>query len=139
VSLAGELRIASEVADRRAGCVLIVDDEPALRRFAARVLSEEGYSILEAADGLEAIQQIDANRSAIDVVVSDIVMPRVTGTELLQQLARRHPTLPVVLMSGYAAAVLLERGIAAPCAVLAKPFTPEQLVDEVRRCLPARS
>jgi two-component system cell cycle response regulator CpdR len=68
-------------------------------------------------------------------VLSDIVMPKVNGVELLQMLATIRPTLPVLLMSGYASTQLEGMGIAAPCSILTKPFAAEQLVEEVRRCL----
>ena len=71
-------------------------------------------------------------------VVSDIVMPRLNRVELVQALATTHPELPVILMTGYGAGALAERGIAAPCAVLAKPFAAERLLDEVRRCVKER-
>jgi CheY-like chemotaxis protein len=114
--------------------ILIVDDEPAVRRFAARVLVQEGFVVAEAADGAEALTLVRA--SAVDAVVSDIVMPRLNGVELLKALAASHPQLPVILMSGYAAAQLEGMGIAAPCGMLTKPFPAERLVQEVRRCLP---
>ena len=69
------------------------------------------------------------------MVVSDIVMPKLNGVQLLRQLSIPHPELPVILMSGYAGPELAERGIQAPCSVLAKPFRPDQLVAEVRRCI----
>jgi DNA-binding NtrC family response regulator len=62
-------------------------------------------------------------------------MPRLNGVQLLQELALSHPQVPVILMSGYAAGQLEAMGIAAPCAMLSKPFSAEQLVGEVRRCL----
>jgi DNA-binding NtrC family response regulator len=118
--------------------VLVVDDEPAIRRFAARILLEEGYVVHEACDGTEALAFITAGLAAVDVVVSDIVMPRLNGVELIQALAVTHPDLPVILMTGYGAGELAERGIAAPCALLAKPFSPERLVEEVHRCVKER-
>jgi DNA-binding NtrC family response regulator len=118
--------------------VLVVDDERAIRRFAARVLAEAGYVVHEAGDGAEALAFVSALGAAVDVVVSDIVMPRLTGVELVQALATTHPELPVILMTGYGAGALAERGIAAPCAVLAKPFAAERLLDEVRRCVKER-
>jgi two-component system cell cycle sensor histidine kinase/response regulator CckA len=118
--------------------VLVVDDEHAIRRFAARVLLEAGYLVHEASDGAEALTFITAAGTAVDVVVSDIMMPRLNGVELAEALAATHPDLPVILMTGYAAGDLAERGIAAPCAVLAKPFAPERLVEEVRRCVKER-
>jgi two-component system cell cycle sensor histidine kinase/response regulator CckA len=115
--------------------ILIADDEPAIRRFAARALIEAGYEVLEATDGAAALSMVRSGSEAIDAVVSDVVMPRLTGIELLQLLSASHPDLPCILMSGYAAGQLREMGIAAPCGMLAKPFTAERLVEEVRRCL----
>ena len=113
--------------------ILVVDDEPSIRRFAARVLLEEGFDVLEAADGEQALQIVEAG--GVSVLVSDVVMPRLNGVQLMERLARSHPQLPVLLMSGYAARELQGMGIAAPCALLTKPFAAERLVEEVRRCL----
>jgi two-component system cell cycle sensor histidine kinase/response regulator CckA len=113
--------------------ILVVDDEPSVRRFAARALLEEGFAVTEAADGQEALAAVHAG--GVSALVSDIVMPRVNGVQLMETLARSHPRLPVILMSGYATRELEGLGIAAPCGVLAKPFTVERLVEEVRRCL----
>ena len=115
--------------------VLVVDDEPAVRRFAVRVLREEGYAVQEATDGAEALELIRMTPAEIAVVVSDIVMPRVNGVQLLQFLSVSRPELPVILMSGYGTTQLAERGIASPCAVLTKPFPPDALLAEVRRCI----
>lgn len=115
--------------------VLVVDDEATVRRFTARVLCDVGCQVSEAADGEEALSLVRQGASPVDVVVTDIVMPRVNGVELLRQLAASHPRLPVILMSGYAAADLTGLGISPPCAVLGKPFPAERLVEEVRRCL----
>lgn len=116
-------------------CVLVVDDEPVVRRFAARVLVGEGFVVQEASDGVEALELIRAGIADLDVVLSDIVMPRMNGVELVQALSAFRPGLPVLLMSGYGSAQLADLGIASPCAVLGKPFSPEVLVAEVRRCL----
>jgi len=115
--------------------ILVVDDEPVVRRFATRVLEAEGFLVSQAADGAEALRLLREAVPAVDAVVSDIVMPRLNGVELLQVLSSTHPHLPVLLMSGYAHRELEGMGIAAPCAILAKPFAPERLVEELRRCL----
>jgi two-component system cell cycle sensor histidine kinase/response regulator CckA len=115
--------------------VLVVDDESTVRRFARRVLVEHGFDVHEAADGAEALDLVRAMYDRLDLVVSDIVMPKVNGVELLKQLAIAQPNLPVILMSGYAGPELAERGIQAPCSILAKPFSAETLVAEVRRCI----
>ena len=114
--------------------ILVVDDEPAVRRFASRVLVEAGYLVEEAMDGVAALERVtDGER--LDAVVSDIVMPRLNGVELVKALAVTHPALPIILMSGYASGQLEGMGIAAPCAVLPKPFPGDRLLEEVRRCL----
>lgn len=130
--------ITAPVRDRGSGSlgqILVVDDEPSVRRFTVRVLEEEGYSVVEAGDGEEALELIRKRPGDFAVVVSDIVMPRLTGVDLLQAIARLRPSLPCLLMSGYAADALTARGIAAPCGVLRKPFPAERLVEEVRRCI----
>ena len=113
--------------------ILVVDDEGAVRRFALRVLEREGYRVVEARDGIEAFELIRQGHE-FDAVVSDIVMPRMNGVELMQALSNTSPELPVILMSGYATGALAELGINAPCAILPKPFPAERLLQEVQRC-----
>jgi DNA-binding NtrC family response regulator len=118
--------------------VLVVDDEPGVRRLAARILYEEGYRVHEAVDGRDALDFIERGQTPLDAVVSDIVMPRLNGVQLLESLAHSHPDLPILLMSGYGIEELAQRDIASPCGVLEKPFTPEHLIAEVRRCISQR-
>jgi DNA-binding NtrC family response regulator len=115
--------------------VLVVDDEPMIRRFAGRVLREEGFGVYEASDGVEALDLIHAGTADLEIVLSDIVMPRLNGVQLLETLSTLRPGLPVILMSGFGTTQLAERGIVSPCGVLSKPFTSEALVTEVRRCI----
>lgn len=115
-------------------CALVVEDETAVRRFAVRVLRQDGFRVLEAADGVEALELLQSRPEELDIVVSDIVMPRMNGVELMEALSVSHPYVPVVLMSGYANDELRELGIAAPCSILAKPFSQERLLAEVHRC-----
>ncbi len=115
--------------------VLVVDDDDVVRAFAARVLREAGYAVHEAEDGAVALEILRSRRVDLRVVVSDIVMPRLNGIELLEHLARDGDNVPVLLMSGYGAADLEKRGLAAPCGIIAKPFPPERLVAEVERCI----
>jgi CheY-like chemotaxis protein len=112
-----------------------VDDEASVRRFASRVLTEGGYIVEEASDGAEALDRVRDGRPPVDVVVSDVVMPRLNGVELALALNALHPALPVILISGYATGQLEGMGIAAPCGILGKPFSGERLIEEVRRCL----
>jgi len=127
--------IAVTASSPGSSLILVVDDEPLVRRFASRVLEAEGFRVSEAADGAEALRLLREEVPDAVAVVSDIVMPRLNGVELLQILSSTHPQLPVLLMSGYASGELEGMGIAAPCAILPKPFAPERLVEELRRCL----
>lgn len=115
--------------------VLVADDENAVRRFAVRILEHEGFVVVEARDGAEALEVVRSRSTSFHAVVSDIVMPRLNGVELMNALASSHPGLPVILMSGYATAALNDLGITPPCSILIKPFSPERLLAEVRRCL----
>jgi len=117
--------------------ILVVDDERIVRAFASRVLRGAGYRVREARDGAEAWELVSSDGAELDAVLSDVVMPRLNGVELLHRLAESRPQLPVVLMSGYVAEELELRGISAPCGLLAKPFSPAQLLDEIQRCLKA--
>lgn len=115
--------------------VLVVDDEAAVRRFACRVLERAGYGVFEAIDGIEALELIQGQTIVLEVVVTDIVMPRMNGVELMQALSASLPDLPVILMSGYATTALSDMGIATPCSILPKPFSAEGLLAEVDRCI----
>jgi DNA-binding NtrC family response regulator len=117
--------------------VLVVDDEDAVRRFATRVLARDGYTVIGAQDGAEALELFQ-NGNPPDVVVSDIVMPRLNGVELMQAISVSHPGIPVILMSGYASEALSAMGIATPCGIINKPFPAERLLAEVHRCVGGR-
>jgi len=119
--------------------VMVVEDEPTVRLMTARVLKDAGYAVHEAKDGLEALEFVQAAPELLDVVVSDVVMPRLNGVELLQRLSSAYPNLPCILMSGYGIPQLTALGIAAPCGILTKPVPSEVLLDEVRRCLRQRN
>lgn len=118
--------------------VLLVDDQDGVRRYAARILRQDGFTVHEAADGAEALKVLNLGTAPVELVLSDIIMPRLNGVELLKALAVSHPGIPVILMSAYAQAELAEMGVAAPCGVLPKPFPAERLLQEVRRCLRKR-
>ncbi|MCC6930111.1 MAG: response regulator [Gemmatimonadaceae bacterium] len=114
--------------------ILLVEDEVAVRQVASRMLTLLGYRVLEAADGTDALAVAEREGSAIDIVVTDVMMPRVKGPELVRALRLRLPQLPVVFMSGYSgldAAALSEMASLGP--MLAKPFAQEALATVVRR------
>jgi DNA-binding NtrC family response regulator len=120
---------------RQAG-VLVVDDDDRVRRLCARSLQMQGYNVMEASGGWEAIELVAQHAREIDVVVTDIVMPDLDGIELVARLRAAHPELAVILMSGYAPAELLRRGTFVDAfPLLRKPFVIDQLCGKVREVL----
>ncbi len=115
--------------------VLVVEDEPRVRRLAVLGLRAHGYVVLEAADGAQAIRTAGLVGSAIDVIVSDVMMPGMSGPELLKRLSAIAPQARAVLMSGHAESTVLSQQTATHSAFLPKPFTPERLARKVREVL----
>jgi PAS domain S-box-containing protein len=119
--------------------VLLVEDEPAVRRIAQIALERQGYSVLVAAGGREAIELETAHEGTIDLLLTDLVMPGMGGLELAQELSQRRPGLAVLLMSGYSDDPVLRRGITDPdMAFLQKPFALAALAAKVRSVLDGR-
>ena len=115
--------------------VLVVEDEPHVRRLAVLGLRAHGYAVHEAGDGAEAIELARRVGPSIDVIVSDIMMPGMSGPEVLEQLAVIAPRARGLLMSGHAESTVLSPEAAARHAFLPKPFTPERLARKVREVL----
>ena len=116
--------------------VLVVDDERPVRELTARMLREAGYDTMLAVDGLEAWRQLRRKATKVDAIVADVVMPQMTGTELVARVQAHRPELPIILMSGYSADDLRARGLEqAPVPLLTKPFTHDELVAAVARLL----
>jgi PAS domain S-box-containing protein len=116
--------------------ILVVEDEEVVRALACRGLREQGYAVLEARHGREALERIAAGPATIDLVISDVVMPELSGRELGARLAELHPGLPVLYMSGYTGEDVIQRGLLDPgMPFQQKPFTPEGLARTVREML----
>ncbi len=111
--------------------ILLVDDEPAVRGFCRTVLERSGDVGLEAGDGQEALQQAERHPGRIDMLVTDVTMPRLGGRELAKRLTRTAPGLRVLFMSGYAEDLFREGVLRAEGAFLRKPFSPQVLVQHV--------
>lgn len=109
--------------------VLVVDDEDLLRRFIARVMADDGYRVLEAANGIEALAWFGNGGSPIHLVITDILMPGMGGVELATQLALRSPPPPVLFVTGG------HDHSDLPGPVLWKPFLPSHLSTMVRQLL----
>ena len=113
--------------------VLVVDDEEMMRSVLTRTMESEHYQVYAAGDGLEALALLE-KEIPVDLVIADVSMPRMDGRELVLELSRRYPHLPVVLISG----VYLGGTPDLPGPVLPKPFTPMTLASRVREVLALR-
>ena len=117
------------------GTILLVEDEDGLRALNARGLTSRGYTVLEASNGLEAIEAFDKH-GRVDLVVSDVVMPEMDGPTLLKELRRRDQNVKIIFVSGYAEEAFSKNlPSQEQYAFLAKPFTLKQLVAEVKKTL----
>ena len=139
----GSIEVAPKVADKKekgrdvtgTGTVLLVEDEDAVRKFAARALRRQGYNVLEAGNGIEALAVKAGHAGAIDLVVSDIVMPEMDGPTLLKELRGQHPDLRFIFMSGYADDALSSLDGGEEFAFLPKPFQLADLVTKVKEVI----
>jgi two-component system cell cycle sensor histidine kinase/response regulator CckA len=118
------------------GTILLVEDEEGLRGLNARGLVSRGYTVLEAGNGVEAIQVLEERAGEIDLVVSDVVMPEMDGPTLLKEMRKRNPNLKIVFVSGYAEDAF-EKNLpeGGQFAFLAKPFTLKQLAAVVKETM----
>lgn len=118
--------------------VLVVEDEPGVRAVILRTLREQGYKVLEARHGLEALHLGTQPLEKIHLLLTDVVMPQVSGREVAENLTRIHPELRVLYMSGYTDDAVVRHGVLADGAIfLQKPFTPDVLASKVREVLDA--
>jgi two-component system, cell cycle sensor histidine kinase and response regulator CckA len=116
--------------------VLVVEDEGIVRTLVRRILEANGYTVLEASNGSEALDACERHEGEIHLVVADTVMPGVSGPQLGEQLLTRRPGVKLLYMSGYSDLVLDERGLAdTGAAFIQKPFTSDALAREAHRLL----
>jgi two-component system cell cycle sensor histidine kinase/response regulator CckA len=117
--------------------ILLAEDDESLRRLAARVLRNAGYRVLEATNGEDALNG-SGDHGQIDLLITDVEMPKMGGGELARRLCARDPDLRVVYMSGYSEAALKKHVSLTPeAAWLTKPFSPSDLLREARSQLDA--
>ncbi len=116
--------------------ILVVEDEQMVRQLATRVLQQLGYSVLEAADGMEALRVAQRHSGTIDLLLTDMVMPQMSGNVLAERLRAAHPRLKVLFMSGYSDGMLGQQPLVErKDGLLQKPFTPALLAHTVRDVL----
>jgi PAS domain S-box-containing protein len=137
----GAVATAARPTDRRSfpggsETLLLVEDEAAVRGSARRLLERHGYTVIEARHGADALRIIEAGDRAVDLVITDVVMPEMGGRELVERLRTRHPGIKVLFMSGYSERAVASDGIMPPgTGFVEKPFTIEQLTRRTRELL----
>jgi CheY-like chemotaxis protein len=133
---AGAVAESAPVSVRGTETLLLVEDEDAVRALASRVLTEQGYVVLEARNGREALALLDRPDHGVRLVVTDVVMPDIGGVELAERLGRTHPDIRIVYMSGYTESDKLQPGVRnSPYPFLQKPFSPDSLALRIREAL----
>jgi two-component system, cell cycle sensor histidine kinase and response regulator CckA len=129
---------SSTLSLRGTETILVAEDEDGVRSLTREVLEKYGYTVLEAANGEEALKVAERHRGPLHLLLSDVVMPRMGGPELAQALVARRPDVKVLYMSGYTDHPMVRRGVVnAGVAFLQKPFTPTVLVSRIREVLEA--
>jgi two-component system cell cycle sensor histidine kinase/response regulator CckA len=136
----GEAATGPRAARGGSETLLLVEDEDSVRRLLMHVLTRCGYKVFEASGGAEALRIFDAEGAKIQLVITDMVMPHMTGRELGERLERLRPGTKVIYMSGYTDDVLVRTGALGPgMSFLQKPLRPEVLAARVREALDAKS
>ena len=116
--------------------VLLIDDQSGLRRLVSRMLTRNGFGVIEAGGAKHGLEIIQRAAGAIDLVITDVVMPGMSGLDLAADLTRAHPALKVLYMSGYVDSIAMQViGERSPEAVLLKPFSEEDLLGRVNHLL----
>ena len=119
--------------------ILVVDDEAAVNRVVTRYLSHLGYRVLDARNGDDALRIYRAHQAPVALVLTDVVMPGMSGRELVERLADHQQGFAVLYTSGYTDDEIVRRGVASErAAFLPKPYTPRRLAAAVRAALDAQ-
>jgi CheY-like chemotaxis protein len=120
--------------------ILVVEDNPAVRELAGDILARQGYTVLSAQDGPEALALAASHHGPLHLLLTDVVMPGMNGRALYQEAVKRHPHLKVLYMSGYTENVIAHRGVLdAGIAYIQKPFTVQSIAAKVREVLESGS
>ena len=131
--------VAPPVSPRGSETILVVEDDPAVQSLIRRLLERQGYRVIVASNGIEALDRVDEHSAEFALVITDVVMPEMSGGALAARLAETHPELQVMFMSGYTDDVIVRRGLLdASASFLQKPFTAASLASAVRDALDAR-
>jgi CheY-like chemotaxis protein len=138
--VAGNRQVAETKVENAIPCgtetVLLVEDEESLRHMTQEILQLNGYSVLDACNGSEAVKVSEQHHGLIDIMVTDVVMPLLGGRELAEKLALSRPEMRVLYMSGYTDDAIVRHGVLdGRASFLEKPFTPDAFTRKIREVL----
>jgi CheY-like chemotaxis protein len=120
----------------RPATILVVEDDEQVRALVRSVLKQGGYEVLEASTGAEGLEIVRARGADIALVISDMLLPEVSGSDLADEVRARFPNMPLLLMTGYVEGEIVQRSVGEHHAVfLDKPFSPASLLEKVRGAL----
>jgi two-component system, cell cycle sensor histidine kinase and response regulator CckA len=117
------------------GSVLVVEDDEGIRNLIGKILTEYGYPVIEASDGVEALKILQTFKGRCDLIIADVIMPRMTGAALVEAVQVLAPDIKVLFVSGYANDTLAANGVGDEPAFLQKPFLPTALMEKVAELL----
>jgi CheY-like chemotaxis protein len=118
--------------------ILLVEDELGVRQLVCEMLQRLGYQILQAGSGAEALHLFEQHKGSIDLLITDVIMPQMSGRELAQRLKTLQPSLKVLYISGYTDDMLAHHGVLeSGVFLLQKPFAPDELAKKLREVLDA--
>jgi CheY-like chemotaxis protein len=117
-----------------------VEDEDSVRELVRETLQSKGYTVMEACDGINGMKVAETHHGKIDILITDVVMPGMSGRELAQRVSASRPTIKVLYLSGYTEDAIIHEGVLDPgTAFLQKPFTLQALARKVRDVLHGES
>jgi DNA-binding response OmpR family regulator len=113
--------------------ILVAENESSLREYTIKLLEEQGYHVITAENGEDAIEKFRTYSNAIDLLIFDVIMPRKNGKEAYDEIRKQRPEIKALFMSGYTANIILSKGVLeAGIELITKPFTPTWLLKNVR-------
>ena len=136
IGLASKPEVETVAPKRQGTTILLVEDDETMRTLTRQLLQEHGYTVIEADDGKSALERVQSHPDPIDLLLTDVVMRRMSGPELVERLSASHPDLKVVFMSGYTGELIAEREVLKRgVTLLEKPFSRAALLNTIHTAL----
>jgi hypothetical protein len=136
IGLASKPEVETVAPKRQGTTILLVEDDEIMRSLTRQLLEEHGYTVIEADDGKSALERVESHPGPIDLLLTDVVMRRMSGPELVERLSASHPNLKVVFMSGYTGELIAEREVLKRgITLLEKPFSRTALLNTIHTTL----